>query len=93
VLTIPQNIVGTNYLETQQILETLGFIVQVDEVANEAEAGDVLYTEPGVGSVVAEGGTITLFYSSGDEDDDHPGGGPPKGAGKGRDKDKDKDDD
>ena len=77
--------------------ELIAFIEETGVKSENAEAGEIVGTDPPPDGSIREGETITLFVSEGLEDDDaeHPSGKPPKdeGKGKGHSKDDEKDDD
>lgn len=111
-LTIPREVIGRNALEVEAQFAEAGWASSVEtlegeallELLNEAgidpqdaEEGEVVGTDPEIGSTVGEGRTITLFVSSGlpsedDKDDDAEDPKEPKGKAEGHDKKKEEDD-
>ena len=105
-LTLPEGVIGMDHEEVQQELAANGFesrlvFVEGDELERfmedtgidpeQAEEKEVIGTDPSPGESLQEDQTITLFVSSGfDDDDDGPDF---KGKGKGKGHDKKEDDD
>lgn len=88
-------IIGSDYETTKEILESYDLIVEEEWVPSEEDEGVVVDTEPGPGSILEAGDTITLYISNGDDPDDDEGDerGPPEHGPPGREKKDGKDDD
>ncbi|HYI45830.1 MAG TPA: protein kinase [Actinomycetota bacterium] len=83
-----------NYEDAQSVLEEDGLNVEIEEQESDAAPGVVLGTDPGAGTMVSPGDTVTLFVSTGppeEEDDDEEGDDfvPPGQAKKDKGKDED----
>ena len=94
-MVILEDIIGADYEEILPELEEAGLIVETEEVDSDEAPGTILETDPGVGSQVDEGDTITLTLSNGalgDDDSDDDESGKPEDPGKAKGHDKEKDD-
>ncbi|MFN2594770.1 MAG: protein kinase [Actinomycetota bacterium] len=76
VLTVPTDLVGRPYDQAETELRDRGLTaLRHDASSGEVDPGSVIYTNPGAGTPVSEGDTITVFVSAGE--DHGEGHGPP----------------
>ena len=61
------NLIGESQRAAERTLDDLGLNAKIDRQSDEAPKGQVIDQDPGAGGTVEEGGTVTLFVSSGPE--------------------------
>ena len=93
VSDVQEELAGEGYASEVKTLEgetLVAFLLENAVDPGDADAGEVVGTEPSIGSPFTEGETITLFVSAGSpvEEDDHGS----KGKAKGHDKNEEEDD-
>jgi serine/threonine-protein kinase len=70
-ITIPAGLVGMTREEAETTLQSMGLVTSVQEqYSADIEEGKVISTDPGEGTSVASGSTVTLYVSKGEENDD-----------------------
>lgn len=67
---MPEDIRGSNYVDVLNVLERGGYEVVVVRVASDMEEGAIVTTLPAPGTRVDRDDTITLYVSTGDEDEE-----------------------
>jgi serine/threonine-protein kinase len=65
--TTVRSVIGLQKNQARDILEGQGFTVVLEEKESDVKTGQVIETDPAAGTSVAEGSTVTVYYSDGPE--------------------------